>query len=271
MGHAPWCMLWSARTCVCVCVCVRLSGVATNLGRGKYGERRQRACLGARERARGKRKGRERQGIAGERKGRDGAGVWRGAHVLYDVTCHVEVSQQQHARPPCGRTTQTRLCTCYVAAPREAVVRATARDWNGTCQTLPAAYSGTFVPRWSTCSPVPFLALHARAHTHTGAHADKLMPSKSGRQLTLDSLHRHTLLSRQEVLGGCMARLQNLKSMHAQRGASKAAASCERASCDRGQSISEARTALGRSDVEPFRQGCACKEAGDQNPIIPGS
>lgn len=204
-------MLWSARTCVCVCVCVRLSGVATNLGRGKYGERRQWACLGARERARGKRKGRERQGRAGEREGRDGAGVWRGEHVLYDVTCHVEVSQQQHARPPCGRTTQTRLCTYYVAAPREAVVRATARDWSGTCQTLPAIYSGTFVPEQSMlASAVPCTA---RAHIHTHAHTDKLMSSKSGRQLTLDILHRHTVLSRQEVLGGCMVRLQNLKSM----------------------------------------------------------
>lgn len=92
--------LWSARTAsvsVRVCVCVRLSGVATNLGRGKYGESGNGAWLGARERARGRRKGRERQGTAGEREGRDVAGG--GAHVLYDVTCHVEVSQQP-ARPP---------------------------------------------------------------------------------------------------------------------------------------------------------------------------
>lgn len=67
------------------CVCGRLSGVATNLGRGKYGESGNGACLGARERARGKRKGRERQGRAGEREGRDVAG---GGGCACTVRCH---------------------------------------------------------------------------------------------------------------------------------------------------------------------------------------
>lgn len=52
------------------------------------------------------------------------------------------------------------------------------------------------------------------------------MPPKV-KQTTIDSLHRHTVVSRQEgrrCWVAAWARLQNLKSMHAQRGASK---SCE--------------------------------------------
>lgn len=85
-------MLWSARTVLSLSVSasvVRLSGVATNLGRGKYGESGNGACLGARERARGKRKGRERQGRAGEREGRDVAGGVDGGEDACTVRCHL--------------------------------------------------------------------------------------------------------------------------------------------------------------------------------------
>lgn len=92
------------------------------------------------------------------------------------------------------------------------------------------------VVRWDTtpgARPHTSVRAQLHAHTHRQTHTAKV------KQTTIDSLHRHTVVSRQkEVLGGCMARLQNLKSMHAQRGASKAV-SCERASCDRGESISE--------------------------------
>lgn len=148
VGHGS-CSVMHALVGQDLCLCLRLCPSVWRCDKPWKGEIWGKAAMGL-PWCQGKSKGQAQgQGTAGKSRRARGKGRCRGvegAHVLYEVTCHVEVSQQQHARPPRGRTTQTRLCTYYVAAPREAVVRPTARDWNGTCQTLPAIYSGTLVP-----------------------------------------------------------------------------------------------------------------------------
>lgn len=71
----------------------------------------------------------------------------------------------------------------------------------------------------------------ARTHTvHTHAYTRKQTHAhQSQADMTIDSLHRYTVVSRQRQEGrrcwvAAWARLQNLKSMHAQRSASR---SCE--------------------------------------------
>lgn len=129
---------------VCVVRLSGLSGVATNLGRGKYGESGNGACLGARERARGKRKGREGQGRAGEGrrargKGRCRASRGRGGRMYCAMSLVMLRSVQsvsQPARPlVTGRRRlkpYCRTCTLLVSASRQATVRTTARDCTGT-------------------------------------------------------------------------------------------------------------------------------------------
>lgn len=54
----------------------------------------------------------------------------------------------------------------------------------------------------------------ARAQTHT--HTNKHMAPNPSRQLKIASIGTRQCRGRRDVLGSCMARLQNLKSMHAQ-------------------------------------------------------
>lgn len=164
----------SVSASVSACLALRQTLEGENMGKAAMGP----ALVPGNEQGASARAGNGREQQASEREGTlQGGG---GAHVLYDVTCHVEVSQQP-ARPPPYGTTQTRPCTYHVAAPREATVRATARDWNGTCQALPSTYLGS-------------LHLHAHqrtgqdhdrksARTHTQTHTNKLTPPKSSRQL----------------------------------------------------------------------------------------
>lgn len=144
--------------CVCLCPCSASVSACLALRQTLEGENMGKAAMGpalvpGKEQGASARAGNGREQQASEREGTlQGGG---GAHVLYDVTCHVEVSQQP-ARPPYG-TTQTRLCTLNVALPHEAAVHATAPGWNGTCQTPPSTNLGS---------------LHLHAHQWTGQDHD---------------------------------------------------------------------------------------------------
>lgn len=163
-GRPGLCLSLSVSASVSACLALRQTLEGENMGKAAMGP----ALVPGKEQGASARAGNGREQQASEREGTlqgDGA-----AHVLYDVTCHVEVSQQP-ARPPYW-TTQTKLCTYHVAALHEAAERATARDWNGTCQTLPSTYSGS---------------LHLHAHQWTGQDHDR----KRAHALSLSLSHTH--------------------------------------------------------------------------------
>lgn len=173
-------MLWSARTVLSLSVSasvVRLSGVATNLGRGKYGESGNGACLGARERARGKRKGRERQGRAGEREGRDVAGGSEGGGMYCAMSLVMLRSVSNHRTSP--RTGQRKLeqmmyISCSGIARGESACNGVGleRYLPDTPKHVPTVNGLQYYFRWDrTTKAWRTHTLHTHAYTGKQAHA----------------------------------------------------------------------------------------------------
>lgn len=119
-GSCSVMLVWSART-VCLCLCLHLWPPVWRCDKpwkGKIWGKRQWGLPWCQGKSKGQVQG---QGRAGKSRRARGKGRCRGGggwprHVLYDVTCHVEVSQSAARTSP--RTGQHRLkpCTNLVSA-----------------------------------------------------------------------------------------------------------------------------------------------------------